>query len=135
MSLLLLWCDATLPDLGPRARAPSPRLRRRFCRRQDLRARPCSHATLADERALPGAAQEAEAPATARADHAKDKNPACEAARRLSQATQQVRQEEAADAACRADDAGDDANLPGEALRHELEDGTIAHAEQPHCHE
>src|SRR5947208_1554707 len=114
MSLLLLWCDPTLPDPGSRARAPSPRLRRRFCRRQDLRAPRRGHAPLPDERALPGAAHVNEDAGTAQADQAEDQKAARETARRLSQAAQQVRQEEAADAAGRADDAGDDANLPGE---------------------
>ena len=43
------------------------------------------------------------------------------------------RQEEPAEAAGRADDAGDEADALGEPLRHELEHRAVAHAEQRPC--
>src|SRR5206468_3134399 len=49
--------------------------------------------------------------------------------------TEQRRQEEAAEAAGRAHQSGNDAHVFGEALRNKLENSAIAHAEHSHAEE
>ncbi len=61
-----------------------------------------------------------------------EQEPAAEAASVLAHEAEHVRQDEAADAADGADDAGHQADFAGEALRHHLEDRAVAEAQAQH---
>src|SRR5579885_2921550 len=85
-------------------------------------------AALAEEGPLPGPADVTQGQHATEADPSEDQEAARVTAGRLLQPAHKQVQREAAPAARRTDDSRHHADLPAEALRHQLEDRAVAHA-------